>query len=107
MNDQKQIAPDAAAPKHTAGPWVFYADTPGTEPNWHIVTNASRMRVVANVHIEPGNQVDIANARLIAAAPDLLASLKALLNGDPNDDRETLDRAINAAQAAIAKAEGR
>ena len=58
---------------HTPGPWQFYADLPSTDPNWHIVTNESRMRVLANVHIEPGNAVDLANAHLITAAPDLLA----------------------------------
>lgn len=62
--------------KHTPGPWQFYADVPSTDPNWHIVTNASRMRVLANVHIEPGNEVDLANAKLIAAAPELLDALK-------------------------------
>lgn len=62
--------------KHTPGPWVFYADTPSTDPNWHIVTTANRMRVLANVHIEPGNEMDLANARLIAAAPDLLDALQ-------------------------------
>lgn len=65
---------------HTSGPWQCYADLPSTEPNWHIVTNASRMRVIANVHIEPGNTVDEANARLITAAPELLKSLKGLLS---------------------------
>ena len=60
---------------HTGGPWLFYADVPSTDPNWHIVTNASRPRVIANVHIEPDNAVDLANARLIAAAPDLLEAL--------------------------------
>ncbi len=63
----------------TPGPWQLYADTPSTEPNWHIVTNDSRMRIIANVHIEPGNAVDLANARLIQAAPELLASLRELL----------------------------
>ena len=67
-------------PKHTPGPWQFYADLPSTEPNWHIVTNASRMRVLANVHIEPGNAMDLANACLIAAAPDLLKALRALFD---------------------------
>lgn len=60
---------------HTPGPWVFYADTPSTDPNWHIVTTANRMRVLANVHIEPGNEMDLANARLITAAPELLYAL--------------------------------
>ncbi len=57
----------------TPGPWVSYADVPSTDPNWHIVTNESRMRVLANVHIEPGSEMDAANARLITAAPDLFA----------------------------------
>lgn len=66
---EKQVA-------HTPGPWQFYADLPSTDPNWHIVTNASRMRVLANVHIEPGNAMDLANAHLITAAPDLLELAK-------------------------------
>jgi hypothetical protein len=66
--------------KHTPGPWQFYADVPSTDPNWHIVTNASRMRVLANVHIEPGNEVDLANAKLIAAAPELLEALGPFAN---------------------------
>jgi hypothetical protein len=44
----------------------------------------------------------IANARLIAAAPEMLSALKALMDGDG----EVHDRVI-AARAAIAKAEGR
>ncbi|WP_322038365.1 hypothetical protein [Burkholderia cenocepacia] len=62
--------------KHTPGPWQFYADLPSTDPNWHIVTNASRMRVLANIHIEPGNETDLANARVITAAPDMAEILE-------------------------------
>lgn len=65
--------------KHTPGPWQFYADVPSTDPNWHIVTNASRMRVLANVHIEPGNETDLANAKLITAAPELLEAAQSAL----------------------------
>lgn len=61
--------------KHAPGPWTCYADLPSTEPKWHIVTTANKMRVLANVHIEPGNVMDEANARLITAAPDLYAAL--------------------------------
>ena len=90
--------------RYTPGPWQVYADLPSAEPNWHIVTNASRMRVIANVHIEPGNSVDRANARLIAAAPDLHAALCRMLEmfGPGNQDTH----AVRSAHAAITKAEG-
>ena len=57
------------------GPWIYYADLPSVEPNWHIVTTSNKMRVLANVHIEPGTAMDVANARLIAAAPDMHAAI--------------------------------
>lgn len=82
--------------KHTPGPWIFYADLPSVEPNWHIVTTANKMRVLANVHIEPGNDMDKANARLIALAPEMYDHLaKRAAEGDAE------------AAALIAKAEGR
>lgn len=62
--------------KHTPGPWICYADLPSTEPNWHIVTTANKLRVIANVHIEPGNAMDEANARLITGAPEVLGALR-------------------------------
>ena len=74
----------------TPGPWIYYADLPGVEPNWHIVTTDNKMRVLANVHIEPGNAMDVANARLIAAAPDMRETILALC--DALDDlRNALD----------------
>jgi hypothetical protein len=101
-----------SASKHAPGPWQFYADVPSTDPNWHIVTNASRMRVLANVHIEPGNAVDLANARLIAAAPELLEALQKFLSAQtllPELSGPAAVEMIGAAQAArraIAKATG-
>lgn len=92
--------------KHTPGPWRFYADLPSVDPNWHIVTNASRLRVIANVHIEPGNEMDAANARLIASAPDLLESLQQLfaildpsIGGAPGSVFESARNAIAKATA--------
>ena len=64
----------------TPGPWIFYADLPSVEPDWHIVTTENRLRVLANVHIEPGNVADNANARLIAAAPKLAGTTLRLLD---------------------------
>jgi hypothetical protein len=59
----------------TPGPWICYADIPSADPNWHIVTTANKLRVLANVHIEPGNSVDPAKAAIIAAAPTITAEL--------------------------------
>jgi hypothetical protein len=50
-----------------------------------------------------------ANARLMAAAPDLLAALKLLTkaaNKHPDDCTPNLAKALEAARAAIAKARG-
>lgn len=103
--------------KHTPGPWIYYADLPSTEPNWHIVTTANKMRVLANVHIEPGNAMDEANARLIAAAPDLLAAsmkaanelrqaARALAKAGDHKAAAVADMAEERTRAAIAKATG-
>jgi hypothetical protein len=53
--------------------------------------------------IEEGRQIALANARLIAAAPDLLESLEDLVALYPLD---STDGIITAARAAIAKATG-
>lgn len=93
---------------HTPGPWTFYADLPSADPNWHIVTTANRMRVLANVHIEPGNDVDMANARLIAAAPDMLDALRraVLALAFAAESSLAMQDDYNAVSAAIAKAIG-
>ena len=96
---------------HTLGPWHFYAETNSVDPNWHHVANESRMRILANVHIEPGNQMDLANARLMAASPSLLEALEYLLDDvdchcDGDDRSMTLDITAGRARAAIAKARG-
>lgn len=100
--------------QHTAGPWIYYADLPSAEPNWHIVTTANKMRVLANVHIEPGNRMDEANARLIAAAPELLEAAKRAedviddflghLSHDEQADDPEVGQALVVLRAAIAKA---
>jgi len=102
---------------HTKGPWECYADLPSADANWHIVTGAGRMRVVANVHIEPGNVMDEANASLIAAAPDLLDALKRIVECEKHRAADLRHREawklvkfsegrIAQAEAAIAKATG-
>lgn len=56
--------------KHTSGPWKFSFESIDSE--WAIVTTASGS-IIANVN---SDQRQKANARLIAAAPELLSALK-------------------------------
>jgi Flp pilus assembly secretin CpaC len=102
----------------TQGPWKI--EHQSIDPLWHIVT-AQGGRIVANVHIEAGNPRDLANARLIAAAPDMLAALKKardalkdIINASDNDSAysaselaESFLGDLNIAEEAIVKAEGK
>jgi len=89
--------------KHTPGPW--HADQ-STDGGWAIVpTEGFLIAVMAQVppeRIEP-------NARLIAAAPDLLDALRALVNitMHPQATKADIRMIANEARAAIARAEGR
>lgn len=91
--------------KHTPGPWSFdYGMTQehgyvlgvgvNTKPDWTVVCVVSR----------PGdvNAIDEANARLIAAAPDLLAFAQEWLERQGADENYMTAKA----RAAIAKAIG-
>lgn len=68
---------------HTPGPWKWAVES--VDPEWAIVTTKGG-RVIANVNSEggvtdagkPAMMPRDSNARLIAAAPDLLAALQAL-----------------------------
>jgi len=102
--------------QHTPGPWKAVADP------FHFATLST---VVGGGHAEKGLQramiVQVggyagwqeqeANARLIAAAPDLLAALEALVEGVDRllgkpEPYECDDGALAAARAAILKATG-
>ncbi len=91
--------------KHTPGPWVVES------ADWWKKDNGVVRYYVR--HFPP--EIGMPNAQLIAAAPNLLAALKTLrldanrlcdrcLGGTYEDDCRT---AIEIADAAIAKAEGR
>lgn len=78
--------------------------TPGP---WYVVSSAGQFWIEAAgstsiAHVMPIRGGE-ANAELLAAAPDLLATLKAL--ADVGEDM-TIEK-LAAARAAIAKAEGR
>jgi hypothetical protein len=100
--------------KHTPGPWAI---RPNAFDDWGVVRAANgNLVAVARAgehltedqyaeHRRVGTDPYGHNARLIAAAPDMLAALK-MLATDNEDAMKFSDR-MNMAAAAIAKAEGR
>lgn len=97
---------------HTPGPWaVNYSPADGFsvwhDPRQHGDMKRGAVIIAADLRAKPETE---ANARLIAAAPDLLAALRDLLewgrdNTSPRDDNSPHNLLI-AAAAAIAKAGG-
>ena len=62
--------------KHTKGPWdIGYGGQEGDD--YAVITSPHSQRAICN--LEPGDYVP-ANARLIAAAPELLATCKDVLD---------------------------
>ena len=93
---------------HTPGPWSF--DGPSDN---HIVWSDPDNRICFMAHsngIDP--ERDTANARLIAAAPELLDALQAIVamqalrSSDATGTHLSLSVLCETARAAIAKAEG-
>jgi hypothetical protein len=83
---------------HTAGPW--YPVTLGASPD-HAWAIDSGLHEVARLPEWPDNQAEAeANARLIAAAPEMLEALQSLTHPMASD--EDLSHAL----AVIAKAKG-
>ena len=80
-------------PKHTPGPWRVSKDTQSVVSRDAYICRARMMRMGQGV----------ANAHLIAAAPDLLEALKAIVAFNTPLPCGLLEEA----RAAIAKAEGR
>ncbi len=83
-------------PQYTPGPWKQSCES--IDPDWHIVTTSGGA-IIANV-FAPQN----ANARLIAAAPDLLEALEGAMK--LLDAGALYEPQAYAARAAIAKARG-
>ena len=93
--------------KHTPGPWTVTADGAG----WYIECSPERGHSVAYIRAEIGDEDQDtsddekeSNARLIAAAPELLEALKLIANAE----NSALDLAYckGIARAAITKATG-
>lgn len=101
------------APAHTPGPWYFRHIEWGSEvsDDWVVCEDLGdgTGRHVAHVtHIYQGDRrplVELANAKLISAAPDLLAALQAFEKVDDFSGwHPNYSDAIEAARAAIVKA---
>ena len=94
--------------KHTSGPWNLQLGTAG---DWRVDRAASEWNICGRLStVEHMEKESLANAHLIAAAPDLLEALGNCLslvelkfgNTDP-----TGNAAIAQARAAIAKAKAK
>jgi hypothetical protein len=93
--------------KHTPAPWKAHEST-SIDPEW--ATVQAGQSIIANVNADTRQ---MANAHLIAAAPELLEAIKALLKYDPdwarvdpNGFEELWNKVAIKARAAIAKANG-
>lgn len=95
---------EALATEHVPGPWLVGAS--------EYVQRVEIYRERSNGIIDPigcaygSSGENIANARLIAAAPTLLGALQDLANCCGHDDDKALHAALRNASAAIAKATG-
>ena len=100
--------------KHTPGPWEIGDDGPilyegMLRPVWNIYGGRGLTgRLVGSAEHFPEDEYPNANARLIAAAPELLEAARAVVNGYRNGPNGSPgERAWVRLEAAIAKAEGR
>ena len=97
--------------QHTPGPWNYHELKPGNRNAFH-VRNREISRGVCEVSASKWESTSAdeleANARIISAAPELLAALLAFVaqyEGSGHDERERRPEMILARQA-IAKATG-
>jgi len=87
---------------HTPGPWAVSAGSYGPE----MQINGADGFGVALCADGVGDGVMERNARLIAAAPDLLAALQSIVASADANCGDSLANAIDTARAAIEKAGG-
>lgn len=97
--------------KHTPGPWLR-----DRESGFDCDVRAANGRKIASVNVQNApkskkgwlsrQKENEANARLIAAAPDLLNALAEIVAAADGDGWKALDAGFNNARTAIAKATG-
>lgn len=90
--------------KHTAGPWSYWQGAgAGDESHSEITAKDGDIVVAAfNGMIHEGE----ANARLMAAAPELLNALEQAVTSMQDNGYRNSHLAVRAARAAIARARG-
>ena len=86
---------------YTKGPWEKL-----TFSNHELQTDFAMIKIGIRVHMIGHSSEDFANARLIAAAPDLLEALERLVSAARDVDHGYMDQSIASAEAAIARARG-
>lgn len=86
--------------QHSPGPWYIDCQNESATIGYRAIVDKEGYTVCSP---SPMGQ---ANARLIAAAPALLAALQNILLCDEAQDVESMANAIQDARAAIAKATG-
>lgn len=86
--------------KHTPSQW--YSD----EKDEQFVIVRTDNKIIYCIEDYEVNEEDRANARLIAAAPELLEACKSLLHDLKSDPYVLTPKTINKARSAINKAEG-
>lgn len=93
--------------KHTPGPWSgpYYDNHPG-DRGWWVHNGLEGQDEYAVAVTFTGNPNQEADARLIAAAPDLLEACKLLMEYSGIIEERDGNWATEKARAAIAKAEG-
>lgn len=93
--------------KHTLGPWDVEA-TPSSDLHYIRMIWSATAGEVARVRVGPILEQDeaLANARLIAAAPELLAALEYVMEDEPNGVPRASSACRKVVAAAIAKARG-
>ncbi len=95
--------------EHTPGPWVVVRTAQSQARIKTLPTTDIGIETVAIIKMYPQWKTDarrMANARLIAAAPDLLEALEAIVTLAADHGRMNLPECAGMTRAAIAKAKG-
>ena len=89
---------------HTPAPWILHKPSTGIDNNWHVTDQGDTF--VAHVYgfAHSVDKQSYINARLIAAAPELLEALQSIMSGVAGCEREPH---WESARAAIFKATGK